>query len=156
MANICSNIVRITHADPAMIDRLVANQTRVLSEFVPVPADLQEDENRLWVRGNWGIKHDIEFDSCTREDANTVFAYFDTAWAPPVNGYSSLEELGFEIEAYYLELGSSFCGMYANGSDMDMQIEAQTAEWAEENIPEEINEAFGLVDMFAEYQAINE
>lgn len=43
MPNYCSNILKISHDDPAMIDRVVDayNRGELLEEFVPVPAELR-------------------------------------------------------------------------------------------------------------------
>ena len=156
MANICNNVIRMSHNNSAMIDRFIANRNRVCSEFIPVPDILTGEDAYYWIRANWGIKHDIEIDTVERVNPNALIASFETAWVPPISAYTALQELGFEIEAYYVELGSSFCGMWINGVDEEIDIVEQTAEWAEANIPSDIADEFGLVEMFAEMESMNE
>ena len=43
------------------------------------------------------------------EDADFT-AYFDTAWSPPMQIYYALEEMGFEVEATYVEQGVGYIG----------------------------------------------
>ena len=156
MANICNNTIRMSHSNPAMIEQFIANRSRVCSEFIPVPDDLTGEDVYYWIRAHWGNKHDIELDTVERVNPNALIASFETAWNPPLAAYAALQELGFEIEAYYLELGSSFCGMWLNGVVEEIDIEEQTAEWAEANIPADIADEFGLVEMFAEIASMNE
>lgn len=70
----------------------------------------------------WGTKWDIgrsnEYDNePTRLNDNEIHVYFDSAWSPPTNAYQRLEEMGFEILAYYYEGGMGFYGQYTNGGD---------------------------------------
>ena len=62
---------------------------------------------------------------------------------PPIAAYEKLVGLGFEVEAMYYEPGVSFCGEWNNGEDLYYQIEGNS-EWVRENIPEHIDEAFGI------------
>jgi hypothetical protein len=66
----------------------------------------------------WGTK----WDARTEEDkfvidGNRVTIYFDTAWSPPMGIYHALEDLGFDIEATYVEQGMGYIGYYKDGID---------------------------------------
>ena len=69
--------------------------------------------------GEWGTKWDAktEYDEPYTMEGNQVTIYFDTAWSPPMEIYYALEEMGFEVEATYVEQGVGYIGYYANGED---------------------------------------
>ena len=50
-------------------------------------------------------------------EGNRVTMVFDTAWSPPMEIYYALEEMGFEVEATYVEQGVGYIGYYSNGED---------------------------------------
>jgi hypothetical protein len=70
--------------------------------------------------GEWGTKWDAK---TSDEDVpfiiedNQVTIFFDTAWAPPMQIYYALEEMGFELEATYVEQGMGYIGFYTDGVD---------------------------------------
>lgn len=70
--------------------------------------------------GEWGTKWDmnnqIEDEPYTIE-GNAVTMVFDTAWAPPMQIYYALEDMGFVVEATYVEQGMGYIGFYTNGVD---------------------------------------
>lgn len=150
MPNWCENGITLRHADPAMIDRAM-NSEQLLTEFLPTPQELyhtvsggeehgdaahkaQQQANIKrygfedwygWNLANWGTKWDFALENIDRPDPNTLTAGFCSAWSPPVKAYRRLEELGFEIEAYYFEFGNAFCGRYTTeyGEDrFDLEI----------------------------------
>jgi hypothetical protein len=41
-----------------------------------------------------------------------LHTFFDTAWAPPVNAYEKLVEMGFGVEAMYYEGGMGYAGSF--------------------------------------------
>ena len=111
-----------------------------------------------WCIDNWGTKWDFgneldELPEITQEgELYTVNLYFDTAWSPPIEGYRKLEEQGFVIHALYDEESTAFCGEYITGigeNTIDMKLDSA---WAEQNVPEHIDEAFGIVDRIREYE----
>jgi hypothetical protein len=84
----------------------------------------------------WGTKWDAKTGDedlpFTIED-NKVTIYFDTAWAPPMNIYYTLEEMGFELEATYIEQGMGYIGYYTDGVDTCEKMEQfYTADMAED------------------------
>jgi hypothetical protein len=69
--------------------------------------------------GEWGTKWDAktEYDEPYTIEGNQLTIFFDTAWSPPMEIYYALEEMGFEVEATYVEQGVGYIGYYANGED---------------------------------------
>jgi hypothetical protein len=69
--------------------------------------------------GEWGTKWDAktEYDEPYTMEGNQLTIYFDTAWSPPMEIYYALEEMGFKVEATYVEQGVGYIGYYANGED---------------------------------------
>ena len=69
--------------------------------------------------GEWGTKWDAktEYDESYTIEGNQLTIFFDTAWAPPMQIYYALEEMGFEVEATYVEQGVGYIGFYSDGVD---------------------------------------
>jgi hypothetical protein len=155
-----------------------------LNEFIPVPADLQivagcvgdGDEQKELERktaenvkkygygnwydycvGEWGTKWDVGQDGASdiHPDGKMLHTYFDSAWAPPVNAYDKLVELGFGVNAMYHEGGMGFAGIYDEHGDQEINLEGLSADDIERDYPE-IDEAFGISESIREYEAENE
>jgi hypothetical protein len=155
-----------------------------LNEFIPVPADLQivagsvgdpveqaELERKTaenvekygygnWYDfcvGEWGTKWDVGCEGSTdvHPDGKMLHTYFDSAWSPPINAYSKLEELGFKVNAMYYEGGMAYAGAYGDGNDEEINLEGMSADDIENQYPE-IDEAFGIAESIREYEAENE
>lgn len=186
MPNWCNNSITIRHSDPAMIQRVI-NSKGLLMEFFPTPQDLLdtvagfpgEDKREAheaqmkrnlekygykdwydWNVANWGTKWDVDLEDPELLDPNTVSAWFDSAWAPPVNAYEKLIELGFYIKAYYNECGMGFCGVWEgdseNGFDDDYcEYSGETSETVREAIGPELDDFFGISETMAEYESEN-
>ena len=70
--------------------------------------------------GEWGTKWDMNNqyeDEPYTIEGNAVTMVFDTAWAPPMQIYYALEDMGFKVEATYVEQGMGYIGFYADGVD---------------------------------------
>lgn len=108
-----------------------------------------------WAVANWGTKWDVtqqhNGDPEMSDDQLEVRISFDSAWSPPVAFYEKMEELGFEVDAYYYEPGMAFCGHYANGIDDYHEI-PHTADEAEKVIPREIDEMFAIVESMSMWE----
>jgi hypothetical protein len=151
-----------------------------LSEFIPVPKDLTDtvsgfvgEDNQAaheaqmkrnlelygykdWYDfcvAEWGTKWDCGEQGCAdiHPDGKMLHASFDTAWAPPVNAYVKLEELGFKVNAMYYESGMAFAGAYGDGNDEEISLEGMSADDVENQYPE-IDEAFGISESMREYE----
>ena len=181
MPNWCSNGLTLTHSDPAMIERVLKGKDGLLQEFIPCPQELidtvsgfvpeqaaleaQQAANRekygysTWYEHNineWGTKWDVTAENIERVDANTVTLSFESAWAPPVAAYARLEELGFEVEAFYYEPGMQFVGKYESGYDDCYEYGGQNSETVRDYIGEELDDYFGISESMVEYEEENE
>ena len=154
-----------------------------LNEFHPVPPDLkivagrvgddedaeqqalvlQENANRAkygytnwydWCVNEWGTKWDVgdEGSAALNEDGSLT-ASFDSAWAPPIEAYRVLEDLGFEIKAYYFEGGMMFAGIYEDGDDDYYEIGGMNSEQINAELPKELDEMFGISEQVEEYES---
>jgi hypothetical protein len=153
-----------------------------LNEFIPVPTALSEtiagsygdddkqaaleaatEYNRAtygygnWYDfciGEWGTKWDVGGGdgSVDQLDANSVRFIFQSAWSPPTDAYRKLEDLGFTIEAKYYEPGAAFVGWFIDGSDETYDLSNLSADQVEEEIPQELNEEFGISDNMREWE----
>lgn len=108
-----------------------------------------------WQVNEWGTKWDTgskDSDTVTLDDGATeINLYFNTAWSPPVRWYEKMEELGFEVRAYYYEQGMAFCGQYIDGEDAEFEVPGSSADVAE-SIPEEIDQAFNISENMAMWE----
>ena len=154
MPNWCSNWTHFSHADKSQLERLktALAEERLFSEFVPNRAGKDAEG---WYEHNisaWGTKWDTgavcenEIEFCTDDQVYKLSVSFDTAWSPPTAFYQRMEEMGWKITGYYFEPGMNFCGKWDEGSDEYFDI-PDTAEEAEDLLPEDINEMFGIVEM---------
>jgi hypothetical protein len=173
MPNWCNNNIELTHKDPAMIERAKAAfvDGRLLDEFIPLPAELKDttspsETNEAlmekygasdwynWCINNWGTKWDISPYGCEIENGQLVGS-FDSPWGPPLEAYAKLEELGFEVRAYYHECGMGFAGVY-EGFDEFYDYSGMDADEAEEYLPEALNEMYGITESMREWEEENE
>jgi hypothetical protein len=93
-----------------------------------------------WSVANWGVKWDAscEDGAIIEQNENLIKVGFDTAWGAPIEFYREMEELGWEVRAYYFEPGMMFCGMYEDGDDDSFDISNPDL------VPEEIDEIFDI------------
>lgn len=153
-----------------------------LSEFIPVPKALTEviagsygDEDKQaaleaateynratygygnWYDfsvGEWGTKWDVGSNGggVDQLDANSVRLIFESAWSPPVQAYYKLVELGFNVEAKYYEPGAAFAGWFYDGNDDSYDLSGMTAEQAKEELPQELDEEFGISENMRDWE----
>jgi hypothetical protein len=157
---------------------------KFLHEFVPVPlcltetvagclgdpekqAELEKSEQdnlnaynyKNWYDfcvAEWGTKWDVGGDDGYVNDIEGgVILSFDSAWAPPVNAYARLIEQGFKVHAMYYEPGMCFAGVWDNGEDDYYEYGDMNSDEAAETLPPELDEAFGISESMAEYEAEN-
>ena len=154
-----------------------------LNDFHPVPMDLkivagkvgddedaeqqalvlQENANRDkygyanwydWCVNEWGTKWDVgDEGSATLNEDGSLSASFNSAWAPPIEAYRMLEDLGFEIKAYYFEGGMMFAGIYEDGDDDYYEIGGMNSEQINAELPKELDEMFGISEQVEEYES---
>lgn len=183
MPNWCSNTLTLRHEDPAMLKRVedAIERQELLAEFVPVPKELTEtvagshsDANEQaalvaqeksnlekygyanWYDfcvGEWGTKWDVDAEAIMATETSIDLS-FDSAWSPPIGWYEKMTELGFDVDAYYYEPGSAFCGHWYDGCDEYYEI-GSTSEETRANVPQDIDEMFSISDSQYEWEQEN-
>ena len=106
--------------------------------------------------GEWGTKWDVGADGTTdvHPDGKMLHTYFDSAWSPPVTAYEKLTELGFTVGAMYYEPGMAYAGIYdSETGDEEYNLEGMSSQQVIDEIPAELDEAFGISECIAEYEA---
>jgi len=181
MPNWCSNSVVLKHEDPTFVARArEAASTGLLQEFIPVPKDLMEtvagsfgdaeQQKELEIQtayniknygysnwydfciSEWGTKWDVSGE--VQDIDGGVMLNFDSAWSPPIEAYSKLKSMGFYVEAFYYEPGVGFCGSWFDGDEDHYDIQGNS-EWVTANVPEYIDEAFGISENMAQWEEEN-
>jgi hypothetical protein len=185
MPNWCNNSVEIYHDDPKMIERVrtAFNGEGLLQEFIPVPQALRdtvsgsmgEDKREAheaqqkanleqygyndWYSfcvNEWGTKWDIGADGNPAQDIpGGLMLGFDSAWAPPCAAYEKLQAMGFRITAMYYEPGMAFAGVWDNGDDDYYEYGGMDSKEIADTLPAELDEAFGISESVAEWEAEN-
>jgi hypothetical protein len=168
-----------------MIERVRSafNGEGLLQEFIPVPQALRDtvsgsmgedkrEVHELQMKSNieqygykdwydfcvneWGTKWEIGADGNLAQDIPGGLALgFDSAWAPPIAAYEKLTEMGFEIRAMYYESGMAFAGVWENGNDDYYEYGGLDSKGIAETLPAELDEAFGISESAAEWEAEN-
>jgi hypothetical protein len=131
MPNHTDNRVILSHDDSQQIDMIYnimnTEDTPLCQTLIPMDEKLLEisgisDNYEVqgwydWRLENWGTKWDVYETQCTRINANTLQLYFYTAWSPPIPIYDKLVDMGFEVNARYLDEGWGYIGEYTDGDD---------------------------------------
>ena len=156
MPNWCSNTLILEHDDPAMIKRAETAFTegKFLEEFVPNPGNA--DDWYDFNVNNWGTKWDVgDADGINEVTENSINLYFDSAWAPPVEAYDKLTEMGFRVDAMYHEPGVSFAGIYRDGADVCYDLSGLDIKQVRAELPHGLDQAFGIIEMMEEWEQEN-
>ena len=124
MPNHTDNRVILSHDDSQMIDNIYnvmnTEDTELCHYLIPEPRDDEGEPTSGWYDWrieNWGTKWDVYNATCDRMDANTLVLNFYTAWSPPIPIYDKLVDMGFEVNARYLDEGWMYIGEYIDGND---------------------------------------
>ena len=122
MPNHTDNRVILSHADSQKIDAIYnvmnTDDTELLNHIIPMPPEEEIASGWYdWRLDNWGTKWDIYETHCNRIDANTLSMTFYTAWSPPIPVFDKLVDMGFEVNARYLDEGWMYIGEYDNSED---------------------------------------
>ena len=158
---------------------------KFLAEFCPVPESLhivagsvgdpdeqkklEEDTARnLAVHGygnwydycvnEWGTKWDVggdDYNEPQQDSPNKITMSFDSAWAPPTAAMDKFMDLGFSVRLYYYEPGMCFAGIYDENGDDYYDLSDMTSAQVVEDIPEVLDEMFGISECMAEYEQEN-
>ena len=147
MPNWCSNDVKIyfDSEDETQLREALENDQDLFQQFVPRPEEFNDGEKWYWLNiENWGTKWDTKpYDVVWAEDC--ISFRLETAWSPPIKFYEAMQELGYNIEAWYLEEGMAFCGHFSEDGDDYYDYSNMGADQMEEELPEWAEEIFGLV-----------
>lgn len=151
MPNWCSNTLVLQHSDPAMIVRAAeaAKADKLCAEFVPLGGDGPEGWDYTLAVENWGTKWDISQTEVIDQFENSISLAFESAWSPPIAFYDRMVEMGFEVHATYFEPGMGYVGKYIDGEDEEYEIDPEDLS----NIPEELNEVWGVTEMYEDWDA---
>ena len=185
MPNWCNNSVEIYHEDPKMIERVrtAFNDGRLLAEFIPIPQSLKivagcvgdpDEQKKLeedtarnkevhgygnwydYCVNEWGTKWDVGADGNPAQDIpGGLMLGFESAWAPPCGAYEKLTEQGFRIRAMYFEPGMAFAGVWEDGFDDYYEYGGMSSTEIAETLPAELDEAFGISEDVAQWEAEN-
>jgi hypothetical protein len=169
-----------------MIERVrtAFNDGRLLAEFIPIPQSLKivagcvgdpDEQKKLeedtarnkevhgygnwydYCVNEWGTKWDVGADGNPAQDIpGGLMLGFESAWAPPCAAYDKLTEQGFRIRAMYYEPGMAFAGIWEDGIDDFYEYGDLDSAGIAEELPEELDEAFGISESAAEWEAENE
>jgi hypothetical protein len=186
MPNWCGNTLTLTHEDPAMIARAkeAFAEGRLLDEFIPVPEDLKitagtvsdpDEQARLTAQekynrethgyanwydycvNEWGTKWDVgDGQGINTYTDNELIVYFDSAWSPPIAAYEKLLDLDFTVYATYYEPGTAYAGIFEDGVDDYYDLSEMDSGDVQQQLPQELDDAFGISESMAEYEAENE
>jgi hypothetical protein len=155
-----------------------------LNEFIPIPEELKivagrvgdpDEQAKLEAQtkankekygydnwydfcvGEWSTKWDIGDDQGINSYTdNDLVLYFDSAWSPPIAAYGRLIDLGFSVYATYYEPRSAFAGIWEDGMDDYYDLSGMDSGDVQQQLPQELDEAFGISETMAEYEAENE
>lgn len=155
MPNWCNNDVLIT-GDKEKIDAIFnfieskksdesQDATKLLEFLIPNP---EGEWDYRWCIDNWGTKWDVDVHYHERIDENQISLSFDSAWGPPIQAYNTLEELGYDVEAHYIEEGMCFIGQYIGGEDESYDY---TDVASLDDVPEELVEHWNLRERLEEW-----
>ena len=122
MPNHTDNRVILSHDDTQMIDMIYnimnTEDTPLCQTLIPMDTTLLNSGGWYdWRVENWGTKWEIYNATCDRMDANTLVLDFYTAWSPPCPIYDKLTDMGFEVNARYLDEGWMYIGEYNSDGD---------------------------------------
>jgi hypothetical protein len=157
---------------------------RLLDEFIPVPEDLKitagtvsdpDEQARLTAQekynrethgyanwydycvNEWGTKWDVgDGQGINTYTDNELIVYFDSAWSPPIAAYEKLLDLDFTVYATYYEPGTAYAGIFEDGVDDYYDLSEMDSGDVQQQLPQELDDAFGISESMAEYEAENE
>lgn len=155
MPNHTDNRVILSHDDSQQIDVIYnimnTEDTPLCQTLIPMDESLFDGGDWYdWRLDNWGTKWDIYETHCTRIDANTLDLNFYTAWSPPIPIFDKLVDMGFEVNARYLDEGWMYIGEYTDGDDWSsVEVESVVEDYPDLDLE------FGISERIAEYAEEN-
>lgn len=186
MPNWTSNVITVKHSDPTRLDLIQSSTERkvgVLQTLIPCPEELLNEELTTWGHGaeeearkrlraemvakhgheswydwniaNWGTKWDLCETSFNRVDDNTLEIHAQTAWSPPSAAFDAMVTMGYEVRALYCGEAYEYAGIWDNGVETNYNT-TSGSQAAATSLPQELDEAFNIVEGLEEYERENE
>ena len=155
MPNWCDNTLTITHTDKSKLDAIdvvLSNKDSKDGLFNIIRPNPTGEWDYAWSVDNWGSKWDASIHDWERQDDNTIWVSFDSAWSPPIALYEFMEEEGYTVEAMYWESGMAYCGAWRDGYD-DYYNYDITDRDSLDKLPEDILDFTGLIDRHEDWIA---
>ena len=153
MPNWCNNLFTVEGAKD-QIDIFekfleINNGKNWFNFFSPIPLSEQEGERWYgWAVENWGCKWNCDAQDWTR-DENKISFWFDSPWAPPIQLYYKIRDLGYTVNAEYCEHGVGFVGEFVDGVHEHYEYEDEDDL---DFIPEHLIENWNLRDDFEKWE----
>lgn len=124
-------------------------------------ANLEKHGYKTWYDycvNEWGTKWDVGGDDLgpAQDIPGGLMLSFESAWAPPCQAYEKLVDLGFSIRAMYYEPGMGFAGIWTDGDDDFYDYSGLDSKQIAETLPEVLDEAFGISECAADWEAENQ
>jgi hypothetical protein len=166
MPNWCENRVYI-EASPAEIEAMIAaiqsdGEKGLLNHLRPEPEHGQDTEGELpswyaWRIENWGTKWEVDAEITSHSLGDGwINIAFDSAWSPPLEAFYAWEAQSPETRNFnirYVEWGMAFCGEADSRGSNERYSIPVTVALAQELIPVDIDEEFGISEMIAQCEA---
>ena len=164
MPNWCNNSLTISHKDADTLDNLMAqiradSDERLFQHIKPMPEELRDTTSPSdspnwydWSCDNWGTKWDACNVDYEEYDGIVTFA-FDTAWSPPIPVYEALADMGFEVQAYYVEFGMMYAGSWH--CNADGEVSEEYSDDISESVPQDVDEEFGITEQLEEWEELD-
>lgn len=155
MPNWCSNATDIYHNDPEKL-REVAEAYNAGTLFQYLKPSPSGEWDYDWSVANWGTKWEpspsesLDVEQFVADGGGTL--WYDTAWAPGNEALASGVEQGFRITNMYYEPGVGFAGIWKNGEDDQYDLNEMTADEAESELPEDLNETFMIAENMRNFE----
>jgi hypothetical protein len=175
MPNHCANTLKITATNPDSLallgelrQHLTLEDKKIFQIIRPCPEELMnttasfslDDTHNAniekygyahwydFCNTEWGTKWDAYEIDVLEDKEDTLTISFDTAWSPPMGIYETLHEMGFAVEATFVEQGCDFIGYWVDGREHTESLSALTGA-SEEEEEEYLEDIFDLPEYFA-------
>ena len=147
MPNHTDNQVVLSHEDPKQIDMIYnimnTEDTPLCQSLIPMPPEEEIASGWYdWRLEHWGTKWDIYDAHCERAGENQLNISFLSAWSPPDRVFHKLVEMGFDVDARYLDEGWMYVGWF-------LYEDEQLLDYCESDIVLAAKEKPELEDTFA-------
>lgn len=162
--------------------RRAFRQGRMLSYIHPIPDDLQITAGRLgsddnpeqialrdaeqrnrgrygyanWYDfcvGEWGTKWDVgERGGDSKTGPLSLSLSFQSAWAPPIQIYEKMKDMGYEVHARYHEPGMCFVGAWEDGTDIYFDYSGCDSQTVRDIIGDDLDDFWAISESMAQYE----